>query len=169
MTEIFGAKLLAAKGHSLNGKYIYTLDGTWNTVPGNGGYLAVEGNLLAGGPGKYLQFFEGRDPTGVVESVPAGVLCCRELRAIKDPGDKISDSLRIEILLFQNLPLPAGLTSTGNLILRSYPHPLPAGLTSVGHLVLGTYRHPLPAGLTHVGFLDLGAYQHPLPAGLIST
>jgi hypothetical protein len=75
----------------------------------------------------------------------------------------------IESLIAQNKPLPAGLTTTGNLYLRSYAHPLPAGLTTTGDLYLGSYAHPLPAGLTTTGDLYLGSYAHPLPAGLTTT
>ena len=66
-------------------------------------------------------------------------------------------------------PLPAGLTTTGDLHLSRYDHPLPAGLTTTGDLHLGRYDHPLPDGLTTTGDLWLGGYAHPLPAGLTKT
>ena len=67
-------------------------------------------------------------------------------------------------------PLPAGLTTTSNLVdLGDYAHPLPAGLTTTGGLDLRGYAHPLPAGLTTTGGLDLRGYAHPLPAGLTTT
>jgi hypothetical protein len=75
----------------------------------------------------------------------------------------------IQNLIAANKPLPAGLTTTGYLELRSYSHPLPAGLTTTGNLDLGSYSHPLPAGLTTTGDLDLRSYSHPLPAGLTTT
>ena len=52
--------------------------------------------------------------------------------------------------------------------LRGYNHPLPAGLTTTGNLDgLSGYNHPLPAGLTTTGYLyGLDGYYHPLPAGL---
>ena len=34
-----------------------------------------------------------------------------------------------------------------NFNLRGYAHPLPAGLTTTGDLDLSGYAHPLPAGL----------------------
>ena len=67
-------------------------------------------------------------------------------------------------------PLPAGLTTTSNLVdLGDYAHPLPAGMTTTGGLDLRGYAHPLPAGLTTTGGLDLRGYAHPLPAGLTTT
>jgi hypothetical protein len=54
----------------------------------------------------------------------------------------------VAMLICQNLPLPAGLTTAGDLYLSGYTHPLPAGLTTTGYLDLRGYTHPLPAGLT---------------------
>ena len=44
--------------------------------------------------------------------------------------------------------IPDDTVALGNLELGSYAHPLPAGLTTTGDLHgLGSYAHPLPAGL----------------------
>ena len=50
--------------------------------------------------------------------------------------------------------------------LSGYAHPLPASLTTTGDLDLRGYAHPLPASLTTTGYLYLSGYAHPLPAGL---
>jgi len=75
----------------------------------------------------------------------------------------------VSTLIRGNAPLPAGLTTTGDLYLSGYAHPLPAGLTTTGYLYLSGYAHPLPAGLTTTGDLVLRGYAHPLPAGLTTT
>ena len=142
-----GAKLLNGLT-SINGRFVYSDDGQFQKVPGNGAYVAISGNLMAGGKGSHLRYVEAEAPTGA--DAPDGVICFRQIRLLP-LGNKpsVSQSLQIEIDVFFNHPLPAGLTNVGgNLYLEGYTHPLPAGLTNVGgYLTLQGYAHPLPAGL----------------------
>jgi hypothetical protein len=96
-----GCKLLRADGTSLNGRYRYNLDGEWNTVPGNGAYVAVTGELtLAGIPGKddILVYLECEEPTGVVAS--GGVRCFRHVRVIPACPERLTRELRGEIACY---------------------------------------------------------------------
>ena len=88
---IVGCKLLKADGTSLNGKFQY-LRGRWQTVPGNGAYIAVTAGLTAGGKGPVLAYFECAEPTGA--DAPPGVQTYRRVRWIADAPDRISPDLR---------------------------------------------------------------------------
>ena len=88
---IVGCKLLKADGTSLNGKFQY-LRGRWQTVPGNGAYIAVTAGLTAGGTGPVLAYFECAEPTGA--DAPPGVQTYRRVRWIADAPDRISPDLR---------------------------------------------------------------------------
>jgi len=88
-----GCKLLKADGTSLNGKFQY-LRGRWQTVPGNGAYIAVTAGLTVGGTGPVLAYFECAKPT--CARAPYGVQTYRRVRWISDAPDRISPELRGE-------------------------------------------------------------------------
>ena len=76
-----GYKLLQHALTSLNGKFQYAQNG-WQTVPGNGCYVAVTDGLTVGGFGDRLFQVECREPTGAI--APIGVICYREVRLVKE-------------------------------------------------------------------------------------
>jgi len=88
-----GCKLLQEDGTSLNGQYRYER-GRWQTVPGNGAYIAVTAGLTVGGTGPVLAYFECAKPTGA--PAPYGVQTYRRVRWISDSPDRISPELRGE-------------------------------------------------------------------------
>ena len=47
----------------------------WQTIPGNGAYVAVTSGLTEGGYGPMLVYLECEEPTGAV--APEGVVCFR--------------------------------------------------------------------------------------------
>jgi len=118
-----GCKLLKADGTSLNGQYRYER-GRWQTVPGNGAYIAVTAGLTVGGTGPVLAYFECAKPTGA--PAPYGVQTYRRVRWISDAPDRISPELRGECARYA-----PGLTGAQRVALAtsSTPDLLAADLT----------------------------------------
>ena len=78
---MIGWKVLRADGRSLNGLHNYDLTGAWKTVPGNGAYVAFDGELLSGGYGELLAEIETPDDEpNVIKSHVPGVRCRRTVR-----------------------------------------------------------------------------------------
>ena len=92
---IVGCKLLQEDGTSLNGKFRYQHN-EWQEVPGNGAYVAITAELVAGGQGPVLAYFECEDPTEA--EAPDGVVCFRRVRWIEPAPDRISPELRGQIV-----------------------------------------------------------------------
>jgi hypothetical protein len=95
---VVGCKLLKRDGTSLNGKYRYSLDGAWNTVPGDGAYVAVSGGLTLAGEGQKLVYLECRGPTRV--AAPDGVRCFRHVRVIPACPERLTWELRREVACY---------------------------------------------------------------------
>lgn len=141
---VFGCKLLASDGGSINsehGRVLYPL-GEWIDVPGNGAYIAVTGGLLAGGVGPLLAYFECREPTGAAAT--AGVVCFRRVRLLNDPC-KVDARLMGEIACYmpglspeQRLALAADSTPYWRGEIARYA----PGLSSEQRIALAAYSTP---------------------------
>jgi hypothetical protein len=92
---VIGCKFLRADGTSLNGQYKYDLSGKWNTVPGNGSYVAVTGGLTLAGIGDILVYLECDEPVDF--GWYFGVQCFRKVRVIPPCPERIPPGLRGEV------------------------------------------------------------------------
>jgi hypothetical protein len=95
-----GCKLVREDGGSLRGEGTLSAYGSrrviygpeWQTVPGNGAYVAITGALFDGGDGPRLIYLECEEPTGA--EAPHGVVCFRRVRVVSDCPDEITPELR---------------------------------------------------------------------------
>ena len=97
-TTIVGCKLLGANGSSLRERERVWYTTEWQTIPGNGAYVAVTSGLTEGGYGPMLVYLECEEPTGAV--APEGVVCFRRVRIIPDAPERITPELRGEIAYY---------------------------------------------------------------------
>ena len=94
---IIGCKFLTSDSKSLTDEFdkvTYPIN-EWVTVPGNGCYVAITGNLTSGGTGPILAYLECEEPTGA--PAPEGVICYRRVRRLPDPSPDITPELKGEV------------------------------------------------------------------------
>jgi hypothetical protein len=89
---ITGLKILQRDRTSLNGQFRYAPKGKWNTVPGNGSYVAITGGLWSNGfPPADARYWvvECEEPT--LAFTPRGVECYRRVRLLRRATEKDID------------------------------------------------------------------------------
>ena len=97
---IIGCKLLKGDNSSLNGRFVYQENG-WQSVPGNGSYVAITGSLFTGGMGEKLIYMECDEKSEVkVADKSVGVRCFSRVRLVPSKSKSISPELRGEVACY---------------------------------------------------------------------